>query len=107
MGCTYYTLVQATPRVLERAMFDFCPHCGQTTDQEQVVGSTLICSYCGQAIGLVEESNPLQETQEAALSAAAKWAVCGQLVDVKSAGTLVPHYAVGQKKVCPGSGKCA
>ena len=86
-------------------MFDFCPHCGQTTDQEQVVGSMLICSYCGQAIGIVDDRKPEDAVAPVSTIDAAKCAICGQLVETRPAGTLAPHYAIGVKKICPGSGK--
>jgi transcription elongation factor Elf1 len=88
-------------------MFDFCPHCGQTTDQEQIAGSMLVCSFCGQSIGLVAEVQPQETPVPTNRANAFRCAVCGQLVEVKPAGTLVPHYAIGARKICAGSGKKA
>jgi uncharacterized membrane protein YvbJ len=93
-------------------MFSFCPHCGQTTDQDQVAGQMLVCTSCGKPIGVVQESQgaPINETeQRIRAGTAARCPICRQAVEVKTAGvrnTFVPHYrAAGQRKICPGSGK--
>ena len=90
-------------------MFEFCPHCGQTIEQEEVQGQILLCIHCGKEIGLVIESaRATVLDMEPGAGKAARCGVCGQLVELKSAGgrrTFVPHYAAGQKKICAGSGK--
>jgi len=92
-------------------MFDFCASCGQTIEQEEIVGQMLVCIHCGKPIGLVSEApapeveTPLPIRSEAATRCPA----CNQLVEVKTNGTkrtFVPHYAGTEKrKICPQSGK--
>ena len=90
-------------------MFSFCPHCGQTIGgSEQVEGKMLVCSACGKTIGMVAAPKKVMVDQTAELIRKGKAAcchVCNQVVEVKAGGTLVPHHALGQKKICPGSGK--
>ena len=94
-------------------MFDFCPHCGQTIEHEQVAGQMLICTTCGKPIGMVTpDAAVVADTTAERVQAgtAARCPVCQQAVDVKIVNgrkTLVPHYATGQKKICPGSAKIA
>lgn len=93
-------------------MFDFCPHCGQTIEVEQVAGRMLVCGVCGKDIGFAGAVQRVAGDEiEARIRAgtAARCHVCMQAVDVKSAGgskTLVPHYGTSAtRKICPGSGK--
>ena len=91
-------------------MFDFCPHCGQTINREQVEGRMLVCGECGKDIGFVGivQRAPIDETEELIRGGTvARCPVCRQAVEVKTAGTLVPHYGVQPRKICPGSGKPA
>jgi hypothetical protein len=90
-------------------MFSFCPHCGQTIGgSEQVEGKMLVCSACGKTIGMVAAPKKVMVDQTEELirkSTVARCQVCNQVVEVKAGGTLLPHHALGQKKICPGSGK--
>ena len=89
-------------------MYAFCPHCGQTIEQEQTDGCMLVCIHCGEPIGMVGEA--LAETAEPRVSGnAARCGQCGQLVEIASATkTFVPHYRSEEtRKICPGSGKKA
>src|SRR5437762_1846447 len=93
-------------------MFDFCPHCGQTIEAEQVVGRMLVCGMCGKDIGFVGAVQRVAgDETEARIRAgtATRCPVCQQAVDVKSTGsakTLVPHYgSTSTRKICPGSSK--
>lgn len=91
-------------------MYDFCPHCGQTIEQEQSAGRMLVCERCGQEIGLVAAAPAVivDETEELIRrGTVARCPVCKQAVEVKAAAkTLVPHYgAAGGRKICPGSGR--
>ncbi|MBI2804926.1 MAG: zinc ribbon domain-containing protein [Planctomycetes bacterium] len=92
-------------------MFDFCPHCGQTLEHEQVPGRMLVCAHCGQDIGFVgavartavDEANELIRA-----GSAARCPSCQQLVEIRPSGDarkFVPHYAGAVRKICPGSGK--
>ncbi|MBI1831591.1 MAG: zinc ribbon domain-containing protein [Planctomycetes bacterium] len=93
-------------------MFDFCPHCGQTIEQEQVAGRMLVCSRCGEDIGFaatVQRSAVAETDQRILAGTAALCPACEQIVDVKISGALrtsVPHYGAGAaRKICPASGK--
>lgn len=91
-------------------MFDFCPHCSQSIQQEQVPGRMLVCEHCGKDIGFVGavQLSAVDETDELIRAGAvARCPVCQQAVAWKAgARTLVPHYvAGGARKICPGSGK--
>lgn len=92
-------------------MFDFCPHCGHTIEQEQIPGRMLVCERCGKDIGFVgtvQRSAIGTTEQQLRAGEAAICPVCQQAVELKgaeAARTLVPHYAAGAKKICPGSGK--
>ncbi len=88
-------------------MFDFCPHCGQTLDQEQHPGQRITCRHCGQRIGTVsvaaKADGPPPAKQEGE-----RCPQCQQLVEARQSGTaraFVPHFAPGSRKMCPGSGK--
>ena len=89
-------------------MLSFCPHCGQTIGgTEQIEGKMLFCRECGKPIGMVATPKKvmIDETEELLRQGSiARCAVCNKVVELKS-GALVPHYAEGQKKICPGSGK--
>ena len=95
-------------------MFDFCQHCGQTIEQEQVAGGMLVCARCGKDIGFV---GPVQraavpDTDELIRAGTVgRCPVCAQAVKLKTTGeskALVPHYgASAPRKLCPGSGKQA
>jgi DNA-directed RNA polymerase subunit RPC12/RpoP len=91
-------------------MFDFCPHCGQTIEVEQVVGRMLVCGMCGKDVGFVGgvERRPQAESESRIQAgAAARCPLCDQVVEIKRA-SLVPHYRLdATKKICPGSGKPA
>jgi len=94
-------------------MFDFCHHCGNSIEQNQTVGQTLVCRTCGETIGVVsvpEQKKMIDGTQEAiASSTAARCSLCSQAVQVKMSGgvrSFVPHFvAGGPRKMCPNSGK--
>ena len=92
-------------------MYDFCPHCGQTIEQEQVAARMLICEVCGKDIGFVgpAQSTIVDETeQQIRAGTVARCPVCRQAVQLKAMGaakTLVPHYGTQTRKICPGSGK--
>jgi len=90
-------------------MFSFCPHCGQTIGgSEQVEGKMLVCPACGKPIGMMAAPKKVLVDQTDELirkGTAARCQVCHQVVEVRAGGTLVPHHARGQKKICPGSGK--
>jgi hypothetical protein len=95
-------------------MFDFCPNCGVTINQEQVEGRMLVCGQCRKDIGFVGAVARIavSETQERInAGTAARCPVCRQAVEVKTAGmvaSLVPHFGPKDKrKICPGSGKPA
>jgi DNA-directed RNA polymerase subunit RPC12/RpoP len=90
-------------------MFSFCPHCGQTIGgTEQIEGQMLVCRECGKPIGIVAAPKKVMVDQTEELirkGTAARCPHCNEVVEVNAAGTLVPHYAQGRKKICPGSGK--
>ena len=94
-------------------MFDFCPHCGQAIEGEQIAGRMLVCARCGKDIGFAGglQRAALDETEERIrVRTAARCPACQQAVDVKTTGagtTLVPHYGAGTRRICPGSGKPA
>jgi hypothetical protein len=91
-------------------MYDFCPHCSQSIEQEQVPGRMLVCERCGKDIGFVGavQRAAVSETEQRILAGtAARCAACQQVVELKAGKTLVPHYAAGTRKICPGSGKPA
>jgi hypothetical protein len=87
--------------------YEFCYHCGNSIDQNQVEGQTLVCKHCGQTLGVVSrpqqvvvETKPMQP----------QCPVCAQFVDVKASGgvtSFVPHFLPGQRKMCANSGKPA
>ena len=87
-------------------MFDFCPSCGQTIEQEEIAGQMLKCIHCGKPIGLVSEAVPPAPSQNVT---GALCPACNQQVDVKTRGTrrtFVPHYAsAANRKICSQSGK--
>jgi DNA-directed RNA polymerase subunit RPC12/RpoP len=90
--------------------YNYCPHCGASIGQNQTAAQTLNCQHCGKEIGIVTPTGktaPVDPIEERIRQgSAARCAQCGQAVEVKGASkTLVPHYAAGQKKMCPGSGK--
>lgn len=95
-------------------MYEFCPHCSQTIEQEQVAGRMLVCARCGKDIGFV---GPVQrvavpETEELIRAGTVgRCPVCAQAVELKTTGeskAFVPHYGVSApRKLCPGSGKQA
>ena len=65
------------------------------------------CRSCGKEIGAVVDApqkvavDPTEELIRR--GTAARCTVCQQAVEIKGpAKTLVPHYAAGQKKMCPG-----
>ena len=93
-------------------MYDLCPHCAQTIEQEQVVGRMLVCGRCGKDIGFVGtvQRADVNETDELIRSGAAvRCPTCGQAIEVKTskdATRFAPHYGSAQtKKICPASGK--
>jgi DNA-directed RNA polymerase subunit RPC12/RpoP len=93
-------------------VFDFCPHCAQTIEQEQVAGRMLVCARCGKDIGFVGRVKraAVAETEELIRAGTVgRCPVCAQAVQLKRTGeveTLVPHYgASAARKLCPGSGK--
>ncbi|HYT87485.1 MAG TPA: hypothetical protein VEL76_02095 [Gemmataceae bacterium] len=94
-------------------MFSFCPHCGQTPEQAQVPGQTVVCNHCGQQIGVIplpEKAVVVDQTEELIRrGVAARCPLCRQAVEVKTQGTVkafVPHFAASpQRKMCPNSGK--
>jgi hypothetical protein len=96
-------------------MYEFCPHCGRTPEQEQKVGQLVICEYCGKEIGLIRPAAAkvmVDGTKEAIRQGtAARCPVCRQAVEVRTSGTgrtIAPHFtAAPTRKVCPGSGKPA
>ena len=94
-------------------MYDFCPHCGQTINQEQIEGRMLVCEQCGKDVGFVGavQRAAVDETEELIRGGkAARCPVCQQAVELRSAGaakTLTPHYGTHARKICPGSGKPA
>jgi hypothetical protein len=93
-------------------MFEFCPLCGQTIEQDQVAGRMLACGICGKDIGFVGAvQRAAGDEIEARIRAgiAARCPECQQAVDLKTSATgrtLVPHYGLSApRKICPGSGK--
>ncbi len=93
-------------------MFDFCPHCGQTIEKEQIAGRMLVCARCGKDIGFVGnlQRAAVPETEELIRGGTAgRCPVCAQAVELKTSEgsrTFVPHYGVSApRKLCPGSGK--
>src|SRR5262249_17060235 len=93
------------------SVFSFCPNCGQTLDGQQAAGQTLVCRHCGKVIDAMAAPAPAavgDRTETLPRSgAAARCPQCRQVVEVRAAGTLVPHFPAGQRKACPGSGKPA
>ena len=90
--------------------YNYCPHCGASIGQNQVAGQTLVCQNCGKEIGTVAavpQKIVVDQTEELIRrGSAARCPVCQQAIEVKGpTKNLVPHYAVGQKKICSGSGK--
>lgn len=95
-------------------MFDFCPHCGQTIEHEQVVGQMLVCAQCGKDIGFVgavDRAVVSEAERQIRTGQAAVCSSCGQIVELRSIGpakSYAAHYpSAGAKKICPGSGKPA
>lgn len=94
-------------------MYDFCPHCGQTLEHDQVAGRMLVCAHCGKDIGFVGavQHADVDETEELIRrGTVARCPVCQQPTQLKLSGdrkTLVPHYRPESRKICPGSGKAA
>ena len=95
-----------------QTVYDFCPHCSQTIEQEQVAGRMLICARCGKDIGFVGtlQQAAVAETEELIRAGTiGRCPVCAQAVELKTAGaskTFVPHYAASAtRKLCPGSCK--
>jgi DNA-directed RNA polymerase subunit RPC12/RpoP len=92
-------------------MYSFCPHCGMTLEQEQNEGRLLVCVHCGKDIGVVATVHRVvvDETEDLIRAGTvARCPVCRQAVALKgTAKTLVPHYGVGNRKICAGSGKAA
>ena len=87
-------------------MYDFCPHCSQAIESEQIPGRMLVCDQCGQDIGFVGavQRASVSETDQRILTGlAARCPVCQQIVEVKT-NKVVPHYSP-TRKVCAGSGK--
>jgi hypothetical protein len=93
-------------------MFSFCPHCGQTLEQNQAEGQTLVCRHCRKTIGTV--ASPRKEiidtTDELIRGGtAARCPSCEQVVETKTAvsgRSFVPHFTKSEtRKMCPGSGK--
>jgi hypothetical protein len=94
-------------------MHSRCPHCGQVTEHNLPEGNVLICGHCDRPFH-VAPAPPGAVTSAAAglirSGAAAPCPVCGQLVELREGQgtrTFVPHYAAGQRKICPHSGKPA
>jgi hypothetical protein len=94
------------------AVYDFCPHCSQTIEQEQIAGRMLVCTHCGKDIGFVGavQRASVPETEELIRGGTAgRCPVCAKAVELKTTGasrTLVPHYgASATRRLCPGSGK--
>lgn len=95
-------------------MFDFCPHCGQTIEQDQVAGRMLVCGICGKDIGFVGAvQRAAGDEVEARIQtgSATRCPICQQAVELKTSAagkSLVPHYGTATpRKICPGSGKPA
>jgi hypothetical protein len=93
-------------------MFDFCPHCGQSVEQDQQPGQTILCRHCRQLIGVVKTLEPVIVDRSAELigqGVAARCPECGELVEIKTVAgvrTLTRHGAKsGDRKLCPGGGK--
>jgi DNA-directed RNA polymerase subunit RPC12/RpoP len=93
-------------------VYDFCPHCSQSIEQEQIAGRMLVCARCGKDIGFVGavQRAAVAETEELIRGGTVgRCPVCAQAVELKTTGvsrTFVPHYgASAPHKLCPGSGK--
>jgi DNA-directed RNA polymerase subunit RPC12/RpoP len=93
-------------------VYDFCPHCSQTLEHEQVAGRMLVCANCGKDIGYVGQAQRVsvgETAEKIRAGSVAHCPVCQQAVQLKGTGepkTLVPHYAAkDSRKICPGSGK--
>lgn len=87
-------------------MYSFCPHCGETLEQDQREGEMLVCAYCGKQIGMIPAKPAPVEVIQVIQPGAAQCPICKQVVALKQhAKTLVPHYAGQTRKVCAGSGK--
>jgi hypothetical protein len=92
--------------------FDFCHHCGKSIAQDQAVGQTIVCRWCGQTIGVVKapEKVMVDGTEELIRSGkAARCPQCQQAVEVRVKGdarSFVPHQTQGPpRRMCPNSGK--
>jgi DNA-directed RNA polymerase subunit RPC12/RpoP len=95
-----------------QAVYEFCPHCSQALEQEQVAGRMLVCARCGKDIGFVGavQRAAVAETEELIRGGTVgRCPVCAQAVELKMTGesrTFVPHYGASPpRKLCPGSGK--
>src|ERR1700677_1859523 len=95
-------------------MLNFCPGCGGSIDQHQVGGQAVMCKHCGRMVGVATEGPKkvvVDQTEELIKGGTvARCSLCQQVVQLKVSGqnkTFVPHYATGQKKACPNSGKPA
>jgi DNA-directed RNA polymerase subunit RPC12/RpoP len=93
-------------------MFEFCPHCGGSIDQEQVAGQVVDCQHCGKHIGVVAAPAPTVVVDQAEeliqAGTAARCPLCQQLVALKvrdGARSFVPHRGAGKQALCPTSGK--
>ena len=70
-------------------MFEFCPHCGQTVEQEQIVGNMLVCQKCGKDIGFVgavQRSGVTETEQRLPAGTAAACPNCQQIVELTTTG---------------------
>jgi hypothetical protein len=93
-------------------VYEFCPHCSQTIEQEQVAGRMLVCARCGKDIGFVGavQRAAVAETEDLIRGGTVgRCPVCAQAVELKTTGeskAFVPHYnASAPRRLCPGSGK--
>lgn len=96
-------------------MLNFCPSCGGAIDQNQIAGQALSCNHCGRVMGVATEGPRkvvVDQTEELIKTGTVgRCTQCQQVVQLKTSSgesrTFVPHYAAGQRKMCPGSGKPA
>lgn len=97
----------------EDGSYPFCPECGQTIYCERpAVGQMQVCPHCGKHVGVVKAAPQkivVDKTAELIQGGSvARCPLCQQAVEVKAAGAgkaFVPHFAAGQRKMCPNSGK--
>jgi hypothetical protein len=89
-------------------MFSFCPHCGNSIDQEQRAGQAVVCIHCHKPIGAVlKDAPPVVVDQAEELirtGAAARCPLCQQLVELRGLA-FAPHFTAGVRKLCAQSGK--